>query len=72
MYDQNGNQNPELMKNDPAKWFGPFYFNRKYPGIMVPKMNPALDGTFNMASPYAILIVIAIIASILITAIFAF
>ena len=71
MKDQKGNQNPELMKNDPAKWYGPFYFNRKDPRIMVPKINPALGGTFNMANPYAILTVIAIIASILITAIFA-
>jgi uncharacterized membrane protein len=63
-------QNPELMNNDPAKWYGPFYFNKKDSRIIVPKLNPSLGGTFNMASPYAILIFIVIIASIVITAVF--
>jgi uncharacterized membrane protein len=72
MKEQNGNQNPELMKNDPAKWYGPFYFNRKDPRIMVPKINPALGGTFNMANPYALFIVIVIIAAIVTTALTSF
>ncbi len=65
-------QDPELMRKDPLKWYGPFYFNRKDPGIMVPKMNPALGGTFNMANPVAILILVAIIATIVTTAIISF
>jgi len=72
MKDKPVRQDRELMKKDPVNWYGPFYFNRKDPGIMVPKMNPSLGYTFNMANPYAILIVIAIIASIIITAIISF
>lgn len=63
-------QNPELMSSDPGNWYGPFYFNRKDSRIMVPKINPSLGGTFNLASPYAIVILIVLIASIVITAIY--
>lgn len=63
-------QNPELMNNDPGKWFGPFYFNREDSRIMVPKLNPSLGGTFNLASPYAIMILIVIFATIVITALY--
>jgi len=63
-------QNPELMNNDPGKWFGPFYFNKEDSRIMVPKLNPSLGGTFNFASPYAILILIVILATIIITALY--
>jgi len=62
--------NPELMNNDPGKWFGPFYFNKEDSRIMVPKLNPSLGGTFNLASPYAILILIVILATIIITALY--
>ena len=60
-------QNSELMNNDPAKWYGPFYFNKKDSRIIVPKLNASLGGTFNMANPYAILIIVVIIVSIVIT-----
>jgi uncharacterized membrane protein len=63
-------QNPEFMNNDPGKWFGPFYFNKDDSRIMVPKLNPSLGGTFNMASPYAILILLVLALSIILTAIF--
>jgi uncharacterized membrane protein len=66
----NKKRNPELMNNDPGKWFGPFYFNKEDSRIMVPKLNPSLGGTFNLASPYAILILIVIIATIIITALY--
>lgn len=61
-------QNPELMNSDSAKWFGPFYYNKNDARIIVPKINPSLGGTFNMASPYAILILVLIIASIIVSA----
>jgi uncharacterized membrane protein len=72
MNGQNRNQNQELMNNDPVKWYGPVYFNRKDPRIMVPKLNPALGGTFNLANPYALLILIVIIAAIVATALISF
>jgi uncharacterized membrane protein len=61
-------QNPELMNNDVAKWFGPFYFNKNESRIIVPKMDPSQGGSFNMASPYAILILLVIVALIAVTA----
>jgi uncharacterized membrane protein len=63
-------QNPELMSNDVAKWYGPFYFNKNDLRIIVPKMDPSLGGSFNLASPYAILILLVIVAIIFATAIF--
>lgn len=63
-------QNPELMNSDSAKWFGPFYFNKNDSRIIVPKINPSLGGTFNLASPYAIIIIIVIVASIVITSLY--
>jgi len=68
----NRKQNPEFMNNDPGKWFGPFYFNKEDSRIMVPKLNPSLGGIFNMASSIAILILIVIVASIIISALFSF
>ena len=65
-------QNPELMNNDLAKWYGPFYFNKRDSRIIVPKLNASLGGTFNMANPYAILIVVVIVVSIVITALLSF
>lgn len=41
------------MSEDPNNWRGPFYFNRKDPRLMVPKINPELGWTFNFASPYS-------------------
>jgi len=62
-------QNPEFMNNDPAKWYGPFYYNKKDPRIIVPNLNASLGGTYNWANPYAILILIVIVVSIVITAV---
>lgn len=66
----NSKKTPEMMNNDPGKWFGPFYFNKEDSRIMVPKLNPSLGGTFNMASPYAIVILLVIALSIVLTAIY--
>ena len=57
-----------MMNNDPGKWFGPFYFNKDDSRIMVPKLNPSLGGTFNMASPFAIVIIVVIVAAIIVSA----
>jgi uncharacterized membrane protein len=65
-------RNPEFRNNDPGKWFGPFYFNKEDSRIIVPKLNPSLGGTFNMASPYSILIIIVILGVIITTALFRF
>ncbi len=49
------------MSKDPGNWRGPFYFNRKDPRLSVPKQDPTLGFTFNFASPYAYIMVLAII-----------
>ncbi len=54
------------MGKDPGNWRGPFYFNRKDPRLMVPKLLPSLGYTLNFASPYAYVAVGAIIALIVI------
>jgi len=63
-------QNPELMNKDVTKWYGPFYFNKGDSRFIVPKMDPSQGGSLNMASPYAVLILLAIVATIIITAIY--
>ncbi len=57
------------MSKDPGNWKGPFYYNRKDPRLLVPKLDPSLGTTFNFASPYAYItlgaiIVIAVLAKI--------
>jgi len=49
------------MSKDPDNWKGPFYFNSKDPRLSIPKQDPALGFTLNFASPYAYLIIIAIL-----------
>ncbi len=51
----------DAMSRNPDYWKGPFYFNRKDPRLIVPKLNPAMGMTLNFASPYTYLLVIAII-----------
>jgi uncharacterized membrane protein len=51
----------DAMSRNSDYWKGPFYFNRKDPRLIVPKLNPAMGMTLNFASPYTYLLVIAII-----------
>ena len=50
-----------LMSKNPNNWKGVFYFNRKDPRLIVPKLNPAMGWTFNFASPYSYLLILAVI-----------
>jgi uncharacterized membrane protein len=52
----------DAMSRNPSNWRGVFYFNRKDPRLVVPKQNPMLGWTFNFASPYAYITLLAIIA----------
>ncbi|MCK5169429.1 MAG: hypothetical protein KAQ75_06090 [Bacteroidales bacterium] len=56
-----GNNILNNMSKDPGNWKGPFYFNRKDPRLSVPKQDPSLGFTFNFASPFAYLTILAII-----------
>jgi uncharacterized membrane protein len=57
----------DAMAKDPGNWRGFIYFNRKDPRIIVPKMIPALGWTFNFASPYAYITLIAVMLIVLAT-----
>jgi uncharacterized membrane protein len=59
----------ENMSRNPANWKGPFYFNRKDPRLMVPKSHPSLGWTFNFASPYSYVFLIALVGIIVATVI---
>lgn len=51
----------EAMRKDSGNWRGPFYFNRKDPRLMVPKLYSNMGMTFNFASPYPYITIIAIV-----------
>jgi len=51
----------DAMSKDPSNWRGPFYYNRKDPRLVVPKLQPYLGWTFNFASPYSYITMIAVI-----------
>ena len=52
----------EAMTRNPGNWKGVFYFNKRDPRIIVPKLNPAMGWTLNFASPYTYIGLIALIA----------
>lgn len=54
----------ENMHKDPSNWKGVFYINRKDPRLTVPKLS-GLGWTFNFASPYSWLLIIAVILIII-------
>ncbi len=73
MKQKNNNQNSnnkeflDAMSKDLGNWKGPFYFNKKDPRLLVPKLNPSLGRTLNFASPYAYISLGAIVLLIIAT-----
>jgi uncharacterized membrane protein len=55
----------DSMSKNPSNWKGIFYFNRKDPRLIVPKINPLMGWTFNFASPYPYITVFCIILIII-------
>lgn len=55
----------DTMSKNPGNWKGIFYFNRKDPRLIVPKINPSMGWTFNFASPYTYLFLIALVLIII-------
>lgn len=51
----------DSMSKNPNNWRGIFYFNRKDPRLIVPKLYPSMGWTLNFSSPYSYLFIIAII-----------
>jgi uncharacterized membrane protein len=60
----------DAMSKDPGNWRGPFYYNRKDPRLMVPKFQSAMGWTLNFASPLSYIAIAALIAAIILIAIF--
>jgi len=58
------------MSKNPNNWRGIFYFNRKDPRLIVPKLDPSMGWTLNFASPYSYLFLIAIVLIIIASAYF--
>jgi uncharacterized membrane protein len=56
----------DTMSKDPGNWRGPFYFNRKDPRLMIPKLHPSLGWTLNFASYFAYVAIAALIAVVII------
>jgi uncharacterized membrane protein len=54
------------MSKDPGYWKGPFYYNRKDPRLMVPKLHPSMGWTLNFASPMAYVAVAVLIVAIIV------
>jgi uncharacterized membrane protein len=54
----------DQMAKDPANWRGPFYFCRKDPRLIVPKIDTTIGssgGSFNCANPFTYIIIIGIV-----------
>ena len=47
------------MSKNPAFRRGPLYFNMKDPRLVVPKLHPSMEWTFNFASPGAYIFIAA-------------
>jgi uncharacterized membrane protein len=59
----------DAMSRDPGNWKGPFYFNRRDPRLLVPKLYSSMGWTLNFSSPLAYLALAALAAVIVIISI---
>lgn len=57
--------NYDLMSKNPDNWKGVFYFNRKDPRFIVPKINPALGWTLNFGNPFTYMVILVIVILII-------
>ena len=55
------------MSKDVTNWKGIFYFNKKDPRIIVPKLIPSMGWTLNFANPYSYIAIVAIALIIVLT-----
>jgi len=61
----------DAMSRNSAYWRGPFYFNRKDPRLMVPKLQPSLGWTLNFANPFSWTAIVAISGIVIIISLLA-
>jgi len=55
----------DSMSKNPNNWKSIFYFNRKDPRLIVPKLYPVMGWTFNFASIYSYITIVCIILIII-------
>ena len=60
----------ETLWKDPSNWRGTFYFNKRDPRLMVPKLYPSLGWTVNFACPYSYIALGAIAIAIILIELF--
>jgi uncharacterized membrane protein len=58
----------DTVSRDTSYWRGPFYFNRRDPRLMVPKLYPSLGWTLNFANPRSYIAILALILVIIVCA----
>jgi len=61
----------DTMSRDTSYWKGPFYFNRKDPRLMVPKLHPSLGWTFNFANSVSWIAIVALVGLVIIISLLA-
>jgi uncharacterized membrane protein len=59
----------DTMSRDPGYWKGPFYFNRKDPRLLVPKLHPSLGWTLNFANRVSWIAIIALFGVVIVISI---
>jgi uncharacterized membrane protein len=60
------NEYLDEMSKNPGNWKGPFYFNKRDPRLLVPKLNRSLGWTLNFSKPGAYIAIIVLVAVIVI------
>jgi uncharacterized membrane protein len=60
----------DAMSRDYGYWRGPFYYNRRDPRLLVPKLHPSLGWTLNFANPGCYLALAALAGIIIIMTVY--
>ncbi len=55
------NSSPDFDHDNPDNWRGIFYFNRKDPRVIVPKLNPSMGWTLNFRNIYSYVLIVLLI-----------
>jgi len=60
----------DIMSRDTSYWRGPFYYHRRDPRLLVPKLHPSLGWTLNFANPGCYLALAALAGIIIIMTVY--
>jgi uncharacterized membrane protein len=56
----------DTMSRNTNYWRGPFYFNRRDPRLLVPKLHPSMGWTLNFANTFSWVAVVALLGLVII------